>query len=63
MPLLIAVILTVTKIWKQTVSPSVDGQVKQMSMRMCACRILLNHEKRALATCDSIDGPRGHDAK
>ena len=30
---------------------------------MRACGILLNHEKRTLATCDSADGPRGHDAK
>lgn len=61
-PLLPAAWLTVTKTWKQAACPSVDGRVK-MCAYICACGTLLNHEKRTLATCDSIDGPRGRDAQ
>lgn len=61
-PLLPAAWLTVTKTWKQAACPSVDGRVK-MCAYICACGTLLNHEKRAPATCDSIDGPRARDAQ
>ena len=62
-PLLTAALLRVTEIRNQATCPSVAGEVRKLCVYARACGTLLSREKRALAICDSTDGPGGHDAK
>ena len=63
-PLCIAVLFTITKVWKQPKCPSVDEWRKQLWNIYTMEYLLFSHKKEENFTLsDSMDGPGKHYAK
>ena len=68
-PMFIAVLFTVTKIWKQPKCPSVDEWVKQVwDIYTMEYYLAIKNKKRkrtmhSVTLCNSMDGPGEHYAK
>ena len=58
----IAVLFTITKIWKQPKCPSVDEWIKQL-WDIYTMEYYLAVKKEIFALCDSMDGPGEYYAK
>ena len=54
-PMFIAALFTVDKIWKQPKFPLMDEQI--MTMWYIYKEILLSHTKGSFAMCNNMDGP------
>ena len=62
MPLFIAALFTIAKIWRQPKCPSVDEWIKKLCYLQNG--VLLSHRKEgSLTLCNSMDGPGEHYAK
>ena len=62
--MLVVVLFTITKVWKQPKCPSVDEWIKQLwDIYTMEYYLVIKKKEKSFSFCDNMDGPGEHYAK